>query len=158
QAVVTNAWDHRIDAFCSLAVVAGVGAVWWGGEKLAWADGAAALVVIGIILWSAYGLFRTSASELLDQQADEAVVDDIRKSANQVCGVRGIEKLRVRRSGMELFADMHVEVDPNLTVERGHEIGHYVKSKLLSEFAALRDVLVHLEPETHRPESPPHDQ
>jgi divalent metal cation (Fe/Co/Zn/Cd) transporter len=103
-------------------------------------------------------LLRTSANELLDQQADENVVNAIRESAGHVPGVRSLEKLRVRRSGMELFADMHVEVDPNLTVERGHEIGHDVKSKLLDEFTALRDVLVHLEPESHRPESPPHDQ
>jgi cation diffusion facilitator family transporter len=156
HAVVTNAWDHRIDAFCSLAVVAGVGAVTWGGERFAWADGAAALVVVAIILWSAYTLLRTSASELLDQQADEDVVDEIRAAARKTPGVRSIEKLRVRRSGMELFADMHVEVDPSLTVDRGHEIGHEVKARLLDQFAALRDVLVHLEPETDRPESPPH--
>lgn len=158
QAVVTNAWDHRIDAFCSLAVVAGVGAVRWGGEQFAWADGAAALVVVAIILWSAYDLLLTSASELLDQQADEHIVDDIRAAARQVPGVRGVEKLLVRRSGMELFADMHVEVDPILSVERGHAIGHDVKSRLLGQFTALRDVLVHLEPETNRAESPPNNQ
>jgi cation diffusion facilitator family transporter len=156
QAVVTNAWDHRIDAFCSLAVVAGVAAVSWGGESYAWADGAAALVVAVVILWSAYSLLRTSASELLDQQADDEVVDEIRSAARNVSGVRSVEKLRVRRSGMELFADVHVEVDPNLSVERGHAIGHDVKAQLLDEFTALRDVLVHLEPESHRPESPPH--
>jgi cation diffusion facilitator family transporter len=157
QAVVTNAWDHRIDAFCSLAVVAGIGAVGWGGERFAWADAAAALVVVAIILWSAYELLLTSASELLDQQADDNVVDEIRAAARQVPGVRGVEKLLVRRSGMELFADMHVEVDPNLSVDRGHKIGHDVKSRLLDEFTALRDVLVHLEPETNRPKSPPRD-
>jgi cation diffusion facilitator family transporter len=158
QAVVTNAWDHRLDALCSLAVVVGVAAVHWGGAQLAWADGAAALVVVAVMLWSSVHLLRTSASELLDQQADESVVNEIRVAARKVPGVRSIEKLRVRRSGMEVFADMHVEVDPNMTVERGHEIGHDVKAKLLADFAALRDVLVHLEPETHRPESPPHDQ
>jgi cation diffusion facilitator family transporter len=158
NAVVTNAWDHRIDAFCSLAVMAGIAAVWWGGERFVWADGAAALVVAAVILWSAYNLLRTSASELLDQQADDKVVNEIRAVARKVPGVRSLEKLRVRRSGMELFADMHVEVDPNLSVERGHAIGHDVKSALLDEFTALRDVLVHLEPESHRPESPPHKQ
>jgi cation diffusion facilitator family transporter len=155
-AVVTNAWDHRIDAFCSLAVVAGVAAVQLGGERFVWADGAAALVVAAVILWSAFNLLRTSASELLDQQADDDVVNEIRAAARKVPNVRSVEKLRVRRSGMELFADMHVEVDPNLTVDRGHAIGHDVKSRLLEEFTALRDVLVHLEPESHRPESPPH--
>jgi divalent metal cation (Fe/Co/Zn/Cd) transporter len=94
----------------------------------------------------------------MDEQADESVDDAIRQSARSVPGVKSIEKLRVRRSGMEYFADMHLEVDPQITVERGHEIGHDVKAKLVKEITALRDVLVHLEPFTERPESPPHDQ
>ena len=51
-----------------------------------------------------------------------------------------------------------LQSDPNMTVERGHKIGHDVKKRLVNEITALRDVLVHLEPETNRPESPPHDQ
>ena len=147
QSLVANAWDHRSDALCSLAVVIGIAAVRWGGTRYVWADEVAALVVVAAILWSALRLLRTSAAELMDQQADDETVDAIRQAALQVPGVRAVEKLRVRRSGMEYFADIHVEVDPQLTVERGHEIGHDVKSRLVKEFTALRDVLVHLEPE-----------
>jgi cation diffusion facilitator family transporter len=158
QSLVANAWDHRSDALCSLAVVLGIAAVRWGGPGLVWADEAAALVVVAAILWSAFHLLRSSAAELMDQQADDATVDAIRQAALKVPGVKAVEKLRVRRSGMECFADIHVEVDPNLTVERGHKIGHDVKEQLINEITSLRDVLVHLEPETNRPESPPHDQ
>lgn len=158
QSLVANAWDHRSDALCSLAVVIGIAAVRWGGERFMWADEVAALVVVAAIFWSAFHLLRTSAVELMDQQADEATVDAIRKQALMVTGVRAVEKLRVRRSGMECFADIHIEVDPQLTVERGHKIGHDVKERLIKEVTSLRDVLVHLEPETDRGESPPHDQ
>lgn len=158
QSLVANAWDHRSDALCSLAVVIGIAAVRWGGERFVWADEVAALVVVAAILWSAYQLLRNNAAELMDRQADEETVDAIRQVARKVPGVRSVEKLRVRRSGMECFADIHVEVDPNLTVERGHKIGHDVKERLIQEITALRDVLVHLEPESNRPESPPHDQ
>jgi cation diffusion facilitator family transporter len=158
QSLVANAWDHRSDALCSLAVVLGIAAVRWGGPRLVWADEAAALVVVAAILWSAFHLLRGSAAELMDQQADEETVDAIRQATLKVPGVRAVEKLRVRRSGMECFADIHVEVDPNMTVERGHKIGHDVKERLIGEITALRDVLVHLEPESNRPESPPHDQ
>jgi cation diffusion facilitator family transporter len=158
QSLVANAWDHRSDALCSLAVLIGIGAVRWGGSRFMWADEVAALVVVAAILWSAYRLLRTSTSELMDEQADAELVHAIRLSAAATPGVRKVEKLRVRRSGMECFADIHIEVDPKTTVEHGHEIGHDVKSKLVREFTALRDVLVHLEPESHGPESPPHDQ
>jgi len=158
KSLVANAWDHRSDALCSLAVVLGIAAVRWGGERFLWADEVAALVVVAAIFWSAFHLLRSSAAELMDQQADKTTVDAIRKTALDVKGVRAVEKLRVRQSGMECFADIHIEVDPQLTVERGHKIGHDVKERLIKEVTSLRDVLVHLEPETNRGESPPHDQ
>jgi cation diffusion facilitator family transporter len=158
QSLIANAWDHRADAFSSLAVMIGIAAVQLGGPRFVWADEAAALVVVAAILWSAWRLLRTSTGELLDQQADDQVVARIRELAREVSGVQHIEKLRVRRSGMELFADLHVEVDPHLSVESGHRIGHDVKARLVQEITALRDVLVHLEPESNQPESPPHDQ
>lgn len=156
QALVVNAWDHRSDGLSSLAALLGIAVAHWGGPAYAWADEAAALVVVVAILWSAFKLLRASAIDLMDRQADPEVVDAIRQAALEVPGVRKVEKLRVRQSGMERFADIHVEVDPQTTVEDGHEIGHEVKRRLVAEFAALRDVLVHLEPETQRAESPPH--
>jgi len=152
QSLVTNAWDHRSDALCSLAVVFGIALVRWGGPRLIWADEMAALVVVAVILWNALRLLRTNASELMDSQAADPLVDSIRAAAGAVEGVRGVETLWVRRSGMEYFADIHIEVDPQMTVERGHQIGHDVKRRLLNEFTALRDVLVHLEPHAHKNE------
>src|SRR6185437_15524247 len=149
SAVIANAWDHRSDALCSLAVLIGLGLVRWGGPAWRGADEAAALVVAAVIVWSGIRLFRQSASELMDVQADDALVERVRHVAGAVEGVERVEKLRVRKSGMEHFADIHLEVDPQMTVAKGHEIGHRVKDRLLREFSTLRDVLVHLEPYGH---------
>ena len=67
-------------------------------------------------------------------------------AAEQVPGVRAVEKLWVRKTGLEYFTDIHIEVDEQLSVAEGHRIGHRVKDRLLAGFPALRDVLVHLEP------------
>lgn len=149
QAVVANAWDHRSDALCSLAVLIGIALVHWGGERWHWADEGAALVVVVAILWAACRLFHTSASQLMDRQADPALVDAIRRVAGEVPGVRGVETLWVRRSGLEFFADIHIEVDPAISVSEGHHISHVVKARLVDQFTSLRDVLVHLEPHPH---------
>jgi divalent metal cation (Fe/Co/Zn/Cd) transporter len=82
----------------------------------------------------------------MDVQADDELVSQIRAAAESVPLVKAVEKLRVRKSGMEFFADIHVEVDETLTVAEGHRIGHDVKNLLVNTFPALRDVLVHLEP------------
>jgi cation diffusion facilitator family transporter len=150
-ALLANAWDHRNDALCSLAVLIGLALVRWGGPAWSGADHAAALLIVGAIIWTGLRLFRSSASELMDLQAAEPLVRHIREVAASVPEVRGVEKLRVRKSGLEYFADIHIEVDPQMTVAEGHRIGHVVKDRLLSEFSQLRDVLVHLEPFAHEP-------
>ncbi|HWL09867.1 MAG TPA: cation diffusion facilitator family transporter [Planctomicrobium sp.] len=148
-AIIANAWDHRSDAFCSLAVLIGLAAIRFGGPQFSWADEAASLVVVAAIIWSGTQLFRSSASELMDVQADSEFVNDIRAAAMSMKGVRNVETLWVRKSGLEFFADIHIEVDQNLTVAEGHRIGHLVKDRLLTDFQNLRDVLVHLEPFPH---------
>ncbi len=149
SSILANAWDHRSDALCSFAVLIGLGIVRWGGPKWIGADEVAALVVVAAIVWSGSQLFRKSCSELMDLQADDELVQQIKTAAENVPDVKAVETLWVRKSGLEYFADIHIEVDQSLTVAEGHRIGHQVKDKLIAEFPTLRDVLVHLEPFPH---------
>lgn len=148
-ALMANAWDHRSDALCSLAVLIGLGIVRYGGPGWISADEWAALFVVGAIVWTGIRLFRSSASELMDLQADESFVREVRLAAQAVPDVSGVEKLWVRKSGLEYFVDIHIEVDERFSVAKGHRIGHEVKDRLLEQFANVRDVLVHLEPYPH---------
>src|SRR5262249_23002738 len=109
-----------------------------------------ALGVAAIILWAGGSLFWGSLQDLLDRQAEPEMLDTIRRLAAEVPGVKGVEKLLVRKSGLEYFADIHLEVDAAMTVADGHLIGHRVKDRLRGALPTLRDVLVHLEPYPHR--------
>ena len=149
SAIIANAWDHRSDALCSLAVLIGLGTIRFGGSQFIWADEVASLVVVAAVVWTGIQLFQSSASELMDVQADPEFVGRIRVAALAVAGIKDVETLWVRKSGLEFFADIHIEVDQHLTVAEGHRIGHAVKGRLLIEFPNLRDVLVHLEPYPH---------
>jgi cation diffusion facilitator family transporter len=149
MAITAMAWDHRSDALCSLAVLVGLAVVRWAGPAYIWADEVAALFVVAAIVWSAAKLFRNSASELMDVQAHDDLLRQIRAAAEQVNGVRAVEKLWVRKTGLEYLVDIHIQVDAKMTVEEGHGIGHRVRDQLLHQFANLRDVLVHLEPFPH---------
>ena len=111
-----------------------------------WADEAAALAVVSAIVWSAGRLARASASELMDRQADDGMLQEVESIAMQVEQVCRVDTLRIRKSGMEYLADIHIEVDPGLTVREGHAIGHDVKDRILQHFVSIRDVLVHIEP------------
>lgn len=147
--LIANAWDHRSDALSALAVLIGLAVIRWGGPQYIYADEVASLVVVAMIILSGIHLFRSSASDLMDMQAEPELVEQIRADALTVPGVMDVETLWVRKSGLEHFADIHIEVDPQMTVADGHEIGHTVKDHLLQHFPSLRDVLVHLEPYPH---------
>jgi cation diffusion facilitator family transporter len=149
KAVEASAWDQRLDVFGSLVVLVSLVAALWGGPAWHGVDHLAALVVAAIILWVGGALFWGSLQELMDRQADLHLLDAIRQRARAVAGVRGVEKLLVRKAGLEYFVDIHVEVDPQISVVEGHEIGHAVKADLVSAFPTIRDVLVHIEPFGH---------
>ena len=149
SAIIANAWDHRADAFSALAVLVGLLFVRMGGPRFLAIDEIAALVVVAAIVTSGTRLLWSSAQELMDAQAAGAFVDQIRGAAAAVPGVKRIDKLWVRKSGMEYLVDIHIQVRADQTVDEGHRISHLVKDELLNRFSNLRNVMVHLEPYPH---------
>lgn len=150
SALLANAWDHRADALCALAVLIGLGVVILGGPM--WADDVAALVVVTAVMFAGVKLFGEASRSLLDESAPEPILTTLTEQARAIEGVMEIEKLLVRRAGIEYFVDIHVEVDSQLSVEDGHDISHAVKDELLGKNPMVRDVLVHIEP--HHPAEP----
>jgi cation diffusion facilitator family transporter len=145
-ALFTDAWHHRSDAITSLAAALGISLALFGGPRLAFADDAAAIVAGGIIAWNGWRLLRPALNELMDAAPGSDLISNIRTAASAVPGVNAVEKCIVRKMGFQYFVDMHVEVDPLMTVQRGHEIAHNVKDKVRSAVPAVYDVLVHIEP------------
>jgi cation diffusion facilitator family transporter len=143
RAMLATAWDHRLDALGSLTVLGGLALARVGWHA---ADHLAALAVALIIFWTGIHLFWTSLQELMDRQAEPVILEEVRREALAVPGVLGVEKLLVRKTGLEYLADIHVEVDSEMTVREGHAIGHAVKDRLLQRIVTLKDVLVHIEP------------
>ena len=147
-ALMATAWDYRLDALGGLAVVLGVSLSKWGGPSWQWADHLAALGIAATVLWIGGNLLRDNINDLMDRQAPPEILSDLRHAASTVPGVLGVETLRVRKTGLEYLVDIHIEVAPDLTVEVGHRIAHAVKDSIRDHAAAIRDVLVHVEPHT----------
>jgi cation diffusion facilitator family transporter len=149
KSVEASAWDQRLDVFGSLVVLVSLAISIWAGPNWHFVDHLAALIVAGTIIIAGSGIFWGSLQDLMDRQADPELLAEVRKNALAVPGVQGVEKLLIRKSGLEHFVDIHVEVDPNMTVQTGHQISHDVKDRLIADFATVRDVLVHIEPFHH---------
>ena len=146
SAVKTDAWHHRSDAITSAGAFIGIGIALIGGEKFSWADDAAAIfcaVIIGVNGWL---LLRPALSELMDKAADRETIERIRQNAAGTPGVERVEKCFTRKAGHLYFVELHIEVNPQMTVLRSHEIAHDVKDKIREAMPEVSDVLVHIEP------------
>jgi cation diffusion facilitator family transporter len=130
----------------SLAAAMGITLALLGGPRFSFADDAAAIVAGLIIAWNGSKLLGPAVNELMDAAPNAALVAHIRTVASHVAGVQRIEKCIARKAGFEYFVDMHVEVDPQLTVRQAHEIAHRVKDRVRQEVPTVHDVLVHIEP------------
>jgi len=146
SAVKTDAWHHRSDAITSAGAFIGISIALIGGEKFSWADDAAAIFCAIIIGFNGWLLLRPPLSELMDEAPDPKIVERIRQIASDTSGVARVEKCFVRKAGHLFFVEMHVEVDPQMTVLRSHEIAHGVKDKIREAMPEVSDVLVHIEP------------
>ena len=146
SAVETDAWHHRSDAITSAAAFLGISISLVGGKGYEAADNWAALVAACVIAFNGWRLLRPAFNELMDRAPDRELIEQIRTIAKSIAGVDGIDKCHVRKMGYQFFVDIHVVVDPQMTVEHSHRIGHDVKDKLRAKIPAVRDVLVHIEP------------
>jgi cation diffusion facilitator family transporter len=146
SAVKTDAWHHRSDAITSVAAGIGISVALIGGKGFEAADDVAAIAAAGVIAWNGWHLLRPALNELMDTAPGPEVIDEIRRIANATPGVDSVEKCIVRKVGYQYFVDMHVEVDPEMTVLRSHKIAHDVKDKIRDAIPAVSDVLVHIEP------------
>jgi cation diffusion facilitator family transporter len=147
-AVKNDAWHHRSDAITSGAAFVGISIALIGGKGFEEADDYAALVASVIIIFNAFRLFKPAFYEIMDTAPSDEIIKKVILAANLVDGVIAIDKCFARKMGLEFYIDMHVIVDGNISVYKGHEISHNVKDKLINTFQQVQGVLIHIEPAT----------
>lgn len=142
--LVANAWHARSDAASSLVVAMGIVGNLAGYRLL---DPAAAALV-GLMIGRTGIKFAWDAlQDLIDRGADDDTTAQIRERLLATPGVRAIDMLRTRRMGDEIVVDVHVLVDPRLSVSEGHFIAEQARAAVMHASQVL-DVLVHVDPES----------
>ncbi len=91
-------------------------------------------------------VLRGASLDLTDTMPAEELIRAVRALAASIPGVAGIEKNYARKTGLRCHVDIHVEVDPGLTVAASHAIAGHVRSRMRAELPWVADVLVHVEP------------
>jgi len=145
-AVRADAWHHRSDAITSGAAFAGISISIWKGPGWEAADDWAALLASAIIAFNGIRILRPAVQDLMDRAPAAAMLDRITAAATSVPGVRRVEKLKVRRAGMGVYVDLHVQADPAMSLHDAHELSGAVKGAIGVAERSVLGVLVHMEP------------
>lgn len=145
KAVIANAWHHRSDALSSVPVLIAVAASALN-PNWAFIDRIGAFIVSIFILKVSWDIISPSISELADRGASIKDREFIKKIAIGVNGVKDVHAIRTRKFGENLYVDLHILVDPEISVRSGHNISEQVKKELLINGPEILDVVVHLEP------------
>jgi len=142
--LMANAWHSRSDAISSIVVLIGVAGAMYGYPYL---DSVAAIVVAVMIAKIGFDQARSSGAELIDTALEPGDVDSIRAQIFSIPGVRAVHMLRTRKSASDAFVDVHIQVDPRVSVSEGHQIGETVRRQLIDKIDVVADVTVHIDPE-----------
>lgn len=142
-ALYANAWHHRSDSLSSLAVLIGgvASLLGWG-----YADNVATIVVGLMIIGVAGKILYEGLIEITEHSADKESIEKISRVLSTEQDVLDWHALRTRRVGGELFVDLHVLVDPEISVRDSHVICERVEEKIERELTKPVNVLIHIEP------------
>ncbi len=142
--LLANAWHQRSDALSSVVVLIGIGAVLLGYPL---ADAIAAIVVALMVAKIGLSQLFASIKELVDTSLPPHLLAEIRATILAIESVEGVHLLRSRQMGEDVLLDVHVIVDPRISVSEGHSIADAVQNELLSRFDGVMDVIVHIDSE-----------
>ncbi len=139
-----NAWHHRSDAISSVIVFIGVGGSMLG---FLWLDAVATIGISIMIGYIGFSLSLPGINELIDTGLGKEQIIEIEKIIKSVQGVRGFHQLRTRKMGINVLVDIHILVDPRISVSEGHKISTAVRTRLIAEMPKITEVLVHIDVE-----------
>jgi len=99
-----------------------------------------------IVMLAALRVIQQTSLHLMDTMPDDQSMRHVREVAMSVENVKGVEKCFARKTGLKYHVDLHLEVDPEISVRVSHEIAQAVRGRIRQEIDWVEDVLVHVEP------------
>ena len=140
--LLANAWHHRSDAISSIAALIGIIGSMVGFPIL---DPIASVMVSFMIIKVGYELTLGGFRDLMDTALNEKDTQKLQTIIDDIPGVIKSHDLRTRKIGEKILMDVHIQVDSDLTITEGHEIGERVRRQLIKNYPNTQDVLVHVD-------------
>ena len=145
-ALAADAWNDGVDIVSGLAALAAVSLTLYDPQRFLAADHYGGFAVGLIVIFTGLRVSRDTGMQLMDTMPDHRMMQTIRDVAQKVSGVEGVEKCYARKTGLQYHVDLHLEVDPEITVRSSHDIAERVRQRIRHDVDWVADVLVHVEP------------
>lgn len=145
-ALVADAWNDSVDILAAMGAMGALVLTFADPARFLAADHYGGFAVGIIVIYTGLRVIRDASLELIDTMPPPHVLDDIRREALAVDDVWAVEKLWARKTGLRYHVDLHLQVDPNMTVAASHDVAGQVRSRLRERLPNVADVLVHVEP------------
>jgi cation diffusion facilitator family transporter len=146
SSLLADAANDGVDMLSGAVALAGLVAALANPGRFLRADHYAAFVVGVIVIITGIRVMYQSAMQLMDTMPDELTMARIREVALSVRDVAGVEKCFARKTGLQYHVDLHLEVDPEMTVLASHDVACRVRDSIRDQLPWVADVLVHVEP------------
>ncbi len=145
-ALVADAWNDAVDILSAVVALVAVGLATYDPSRFLAADHYGGFAVGIIVVVTGIRVGRDATFELVDTMPPSELTREVFEVAKSVAGVQGVDKVFARKTGLQYHIDLHIEVDPTLTVAASHAIGGHVRATIKRELPWVADVLVHVEP------------
>ena len=145
-ALETDGWHDITDLLSTSVALIAVILTVVNRSRFGRADHVGGMIIGFLIFFLSIELIRKSIRQLLDTMPEKAKIAELRSIAIGVPGAAGIEKCYARRTGLRYHVDLHLEVNPEMTVRESHEIATRVRFAIKDNLRWVADVLVHVEP------------
>jgi cation diffusion facilitator family transporter len=149
-ALLADAWNDSIDIISSAAAFGALALTVFDPSRFLDADNYGGFAVGIVVIVTGLRVVRDTSLELTDTMPPPSLMESIRRHAVQVRGVEGVEKCFARKTGLRYHVDIHIEVDPSMTVADSHFIAHQVQDEIVNKMPEIAGVLVHVEPKPGR--------
>jgi cation diffusion facilitator family transporter len=146
SALVADAWNDAVDILSAFAALTAVGLANYDPVRFLAADHYGGFVVGIVVVITGIRVLRDASLELVDTMPPPELTGEIVAVARSVAGVQGVDKVFARKTGLQYHVDLHIEVEPTLTVAASHAISGHVRAALKLQLPWVADVLVHVEP------------
>jgi ferrous-iron efflux pump FieF len=131
------------DLLTSAGVIVAILLAWGLGWNIA--DPVIALLVAAVLIWTAWSVFRPSYDQLMDRELADENRDAITRIVTAHPEVRSLHDLRTRAAGTRHFIQLHIELDPEMTLTRAHAVSDEVERDLCAAFPTA-EVIIHQDP------------